>query len=344
MNPKVLVIATSKKSRGGIASVVSAHEACTVWREYNCRWIETHIDSGIIMALWYLLKNYILFLFQLPAAQIVHIHLSEPRSAIRKLLFFVSAKLFGKKTIVHFHSFSPETTINSNKRWLYRYLFSKATKVIVLSKKWKDAVYEAYRLNNVDVLYNPCITKKCEKLYSKQKYILYAGALSARKGYADLIRAYAKVANRNSAWKVVFAGNGEIEEGKALARELRIEQHCLFLGWVSGEEKDKAFKEASIFCLPSYAEGFPMAVLDAWAYALPVITTPVGGIPDIVVNGKNGLLFNPGDVDALAEKLDTLIKDAELREKLSEEARLLADTIFNINTIAQHLGDIYKSI
>lgn len=77
----------------------------------------------------------------------------------------------------------------------------------------------------------------------------------------------------------------------------------MFLGWVSGEAKDNAFKEAMIFCLPSYAEGFPMSVLDAWSYGLPVITTPVGGIPDVAQDGVNMLLFNPGDIDMLAKQM-----------------------------------------
>ena len=344
MNPKVLVIATSKKSRGGITSVVKAHEQGEQWIAYNCKWIASHIDKGKLCALLYFFKGIISFLFYVPTAKIVHIHLSEPGSAMRKLFFFFLAKLFCKKTIVHFHSFSPDTTINGEKQWLYRYMFSKAHKVVVLSKMWKDAVCNVFNLDNVIVLYNPCATVVTEKLYTKQKTILYAGALSARKGYADLINAFAKIACKHNEWNLVFAGNGEIEDGKMLANELGIEKQCMFLGWISGEEKDKVFKESSIFCLPSYAEGFPMAVLDAWAYGLPVVTTPVGGIPDIVVDGENGLLFNPGDVDALAAKLEQLIKNADLRKTLSEEAKKLADTTFNAATIAQRLADIYEKI
>lgn len=341
---KVLVVATSPKSRGGIASVVKAHKQTEQWEIYNCKWIATHIDRGRFWAFIYLLKGMLYFLFHLPTAEIVHIHLSEPSSAKRKLLFFYCARIFRKKIIVHFHAFSPETTIEGNCQWLYRHLFSRANRVIVLSKMWQNKVSEAFSLNNVIVLYNPCAAESNDMLYTKQKAILYAGALCARKGYADLLRAFSKIADVHKDWKLIFAGNGDVEEGVRLSKELGIEQQCLFLGWISGDEKDKVFKESSIFCLPSYAEGFPMAVLDAWAYGLPVITTPVGGIPDIVNDGENSLLFSPGNIDELSTKLDLLIKDDVLRKKLSEEANKLAKTVFNVSTIARELGHIYESI
>lgn len=341
---KVLVVATSPKSRGGITSVIKTHIQGGLWDKCNCKWIVTHIDRGKLSAFVYFIWGLITFLFHLPTANIVHIHLSEPTSAMRKLFFFIFAKMYRKKIVVHFHSFSPDTTINSSKQWLYRYMFGRADKVIVLSKMWEDAVCKAFSINNVVVLYNPCVAVVSEKIYEKQKYILYAGALVARKGYADLLRAFAKIADIHKDWKLVFAGNGEIDEGRELATELGIAQQCLFLGWISGDDKDKVFKESSVFCLPSYAEGFPMAVLDAWAYGLPVVTTPVGGIPDIVIDGINGLLFNPGDIDELVRKLQLLIENEELRAKLSEESLHLASTMFNADTVVNQLEKIYREI
>ena len=342
--PKVLIIATSRKTRGGITSVVKAHKQGEQWNKFNCKWIETHIDTGMFMALWFLFKSYLQFLFYLPSAQIIHIHLSEPGSAMRKLLYFFPAYVFGKKTIVHFHAFSPDTTINGKKQWVYRYIFSRANKVIVLSNTWKEAVYKAFNINNIEVVYNPCTTVINDKQYQKQKQILYAGAINARKGYTDMIRAFAKIADKHKDWKIVFAGNGEIEQGEALTKELGIENQCKFLGWVNGNEKDKAFKEASIFCLPSYAEGFPMAVLDAWAYGLPVITTPVGGIPDVAQNGENMLVFTPGDIDKLAECMHMLITDKVFGEKIKKASIDFAKNKFSIEKINQQIENIYKEL
>lgn len=342
---KVLVVATSRKTRGGITSVVKAHETGEQWKKYHCKWIETHRDMGRFGKLWYLIKSFITYLFLLPFYDLVHIHTSEPPSALRKCLFMGWAKIWNKKVIVHFHAFSPDTTIRSKYRNIYKYLFDKADVVIVLSNLWRDYVNEVFHLEHkVKVVYNPCTTDISDKQYSKRKQILYAGTINARKGYADMIKAFALIAKEYPDWQIVFAGNGEIDKGKALAEKLGIAEQTIFLGWINGESKDKAFKETSIFCLPSYAEGFPMAVLDAWAYGLPVITTPVGGIPDIAKDGENLLLFNPGDTKALARQMKKLITDTDLRESISKQSVLFAKTTFNINTINKEIGEIYQSM
>lgn len=85
-----------------------------------------------------------------------------------------------------------------------------------------------------------------------------------------------------------------------------------------------------------------MGVLDAWAFGLPCVVTPVGGIPDIVVDGKNGLIFDVGNIDMLAEKLDLIISNESLRESISAESLSLAQTTFCIANINKQLGDIYK--
>lgn len=341
----VLVIATSHKTRGGITSVVKAHESGEQWKNYNCKWIETHIDKGAIIKLLYFLKGCAEFIMYLPFCKIVHIHMSEPISAIRKIFFLALSKFFNKKVIVHFHAFSPDTTINGKHRNVYRYLFRKADRVIVLSQLWKKYVNDTFDLGDkVQVIYNPCTTDILPEKYAKQNFILYAGTVNARKGYADMIKAFAEIASKYPDWKLIFAGNGEIENGKKLAKDLNIESQVKFLGWINGKEKDKAFKEASIFCLPSYAEGFPMAVLDAWAYGLPVITTPVGGIPDIAKDGDNLLLFNPGNIQQLSTQMEKLIENEKLRSHIIQESIKLSQTTFNINTINKQIGMLYQEL
>lgn len=343
---KVLVIATSRKTRGGITSVVKAYENSPLWAKFHCKWIETHRDGGAFTKLSYLLKGFLQFLLCVPFYDIIHIHTSEPPSALRKVLFMAVSKLLGKKVIVHFHSFSVDTTIKSKYQWVYRYLFGKADCILVLSKYWQDELCDTFGFNEdkVKVLYNPCTTEISNKVYPKKKEILYAGTVNARKGYADMINAFAKVADKYHDWCIVFAGNGEIEEGKALASRLGIDKQTVFLGWVRGNDKDKAFKEASIFCLPSYAEGFPMGVLDAWAYGLPVITTPVGGIPDIAKDGTNCLLFNPGDTNKLAEQMDKMMSSEELRKLVASESKELAKGIFSVDKVTERLGNIYQNL
>ena len=342
-NPRVLIIATSKNTRGGITSVVKAHQQCPLWEQYRCKWLETHIDKGAVHKLLYLFKSFFAYLFILPFYDLVHIHTSEPPSAVRKVPFMMLAKLFGKKTIVHFHSFSLETTINSKYKKVYKYLFQNADVTLVLSAYWKKEIEQTFELGNkVSILYNPCSLADRTTLYQRKKQILYAGTVNKRKGYTDLIKAFSKVSQSFPEWQIVFAGNGEIEQGELLAKELNISDQVIFLGWISGEAKSKAFQEASVFCLPSYAEGFPMAVLDAWAYDLPIITTPVGGLPDILVDGENALVFEPGDINLLAQQITTIIQDETLRASIEKKSTELAQTIFAQDVICSQLSTIYK--
>ena len=87
-----------------------------------------------------------------------------------------------------------------------------------------------------------------------------------------------------------------------------------------------------------------MSVLDAWSYGLPVITTPVGGIPDVAKDGENMLLFNPGDVDALADCMERMITDKELRDRISWASLVFAKTKFNLETINKEVEVIYKDV
>ncbi|EKB51327.1 glycosyltransferase family 4 protein [Cecembia lonarensis] len=342
----VLVVAPSRKTRGGITAVVKLYERSALWDSWNCFWIETHIDKTKFLKLMYFIKAFIVFLAKLPFYNIVHIHLSEPASAVRKTFFFIPAKILRKKIILHFHSFSPDTTINSRFKRLYKFLFSNCNKLIVLSSYWKESVLNSFpAMNNVEIIYNPCAPIEFHALTAKkEKYILFAGTLNQRKGYEDLIHSFSRIESINSEWSVVFAGNGEIEKGKDLVRKLNLDNRVIFKGWVTGEEKAKLFREASIFCLPSYAEGFPMAVLDAFSYALPVIVTPVGGLPDVLKDGINSFLFAPGDIEDLSKKLNTLMQNEHLQNKFSIASRNFATTDFSLESVIEKISHLYKKL
>ena len=86
-----------------------------------------------------------------------------------------------------------------------------------------------------------------------------------------------------------------------------------------------------------------MAVLDAWAYGLPVITTPVGGIPEVALDGENMILFNPDDFQYLAQKLKQLIMNQVLQTKLSKAALSFANNQFSLKRIESDIRKIYES-
>ena len=339
---QVLVVATSRKTRGGITSVVKAHESGAQWKKYHCRWIQTHRDTNTLSKLMLFVRAIIEFVFLLPFCDLVHIHLAAVN---RKLPFIFLTKLFGKKLIVHLHfPTACDTIMDQRLGPRYHWCMKKADVVIALSYQWKMLIENVFDdLHNIKVIYNPCPIVNRNPKEKEDKYILYAGTVEHRKGYDDMIKAFALVHNRCKGWRLVFAGNGEIEKGKQLARAEGIEDKCEFLGWVSGKDKERVFQNASAYCLSSYAEGFPMGVLDAWAYGLPVITTPVGGLPDVLVPGTNALVNNPGDIAELAKNF-ILITDERVRKSLSIESIKLAEGVFSVDHINRQVADLYSDI
>ena len=333
---KVLVIATSRKTRGGITSVVKAHETGEQWKKYHCRWIETHRDGNSIRKLWYLGTALVEYICLLPFYDIVHIHLATTQSAKRKKMFFYLAKWLSKKVILHFHPSNEKFLFEPMNSKLYRKLFSKADLVLVLSEQWRCWIKMALGLSNhIEVLYNPCpIVNRRDDL--RKNHILFAGTIISRKGYETLIRGFARIAQEHSDWKVIFA--------MKIVECCGIQNQVEFLGWVTDKDKEKVFQEASVYCLASDGEGFPMGVLDAWAYGIPCVVTPVGGIPDIVVDGENGLVFSIGDVDGLANKLRMIISDRTLRKNIVLGQDKYVKGAFNINGINRKLEKIYTRL
>jgi len=340
----VLVVSPSRKTRGGITSVVNAYESSVFWAEWNCHWIETHIDRGVQWKLLYFLCALLAYFVKLPGCSLVHIHLSEPVSALRKSFFAIPAFALRKPVVLHFHSFSPETTVDSRWKPLYRFLFKKACRIIVLSPMWKKAVEHSLGELPLVVVPNPCAAISAESMPKKggRPYVLFAGTLNARKGYADLIRAFALIAPLHPEWDLHLAGNGELEVAASLVVAAGLDGRVLMPGWIAGAEKGALFRNAGIFCLPSYAEGFPMAVLDAFAYGLPVVTTPVGGIPDILEDGVTASIVPCGDISALAHALSTLMGDAGKRASYAAAGLELARGPFSVEAVCNQISGLYR--
>lgn len=344
--PRVLVVATSRKTRGGITSVVKAHETGEQWKKYHCRWIETHRDGPAWRKVWYFLTALIEYAVLLPWYDVVHIHVGVYVSAKRKYVFARLAKCLKKKVIIHFHPASEEHL--TNPAWIgkYKRLFDLSDILVVLAPHWERVISNAYpdRCYKMEYLYNPCPNVRRDSS-KRENAILFAGTLIDRKGYQRLLQAFSKIASKHPDWRIEFAGNGEINKARAIQKRLGIpNSQVRYLGWVCGKEKDAAFHRASIYCLPSRGEGFPMGVLDALAYGVPVITTPVGGITDVMTNGVDCMTYNVYDIDELAGCLDRMMTSRQLRDGLQKEADKLVDGAFCVKNVCKKLDGIYKSL
>ena len=138
--------------------------------------------------------------------------------------------------------------------------------------------------------------------------LLFAGVLNERKGLQDLLTALASDRLRQAPWHLSIAGNGDDTPFRNQSEMSGLADKVTFLGWLPPPKMHDLFAASDVLVLPSRNEGLPMVIVEAMASGLAVISTPVGSIGDAVVEGVNGLLVPPKDVDALATALATVIE------------------------------------
>lgn len=153
---------------------------------------------------------------------------------------------------------------------------------------------------------------------SSETKVVFLGWINKNKGVFDLLEA-SKLTDPN----VIFllGGNGDAFTAlEQIVFEQGLQERFLLLDWVTGPKKMELLQQADIFVLPSYREGYPNALLEAMATKTPVISTYTGSIPDLITPGKNGMLIEPGDHKALAEKINQLHQNHGLKRQLAESA------------------------
>jgi len=170
---------------------------------------------------------------------------------------------------------------------------------------------------------------------------VHLGKLGHGKGSYDLGSAFlARPAELRARARLVLAGNGDVEElRKAAGQDSRI----TVLPWIDATERDRLLAESDVFVLPSYAEGVPMSLLEAMASGMPCITTPVGGIPDLITQGVEGLLVPPGNVEQLSLALTRMITDDGLRTAAGQRAYERAGAN-DVHAYARRLAEHYLRI
>jgi glycosyltransferase involved in cell wall biosynthesis len=226
-----------------------------------------------------------------------------------------------------------------------RHIFAKATLVIALSEHWRERFLRICPTTTVEVLPNAVALPDARALRPSEERepgLLFLGELSRAKGVYDLVRAFARIAERFPGLQLVCGGTGDIAGVRRMAAQLEVSDRVGCPGWLGPELKRAALAAASIFVLPSYAEGMPIALLEAMSWELPVIATPVGGIPEVITHEVNGLLIAPGDIDALAATLDRLLRDPPLRSRLGAAGRATVAAHFSLETALERLGAIYQ--
>lgn len=349
--PTVLMVGTSPRAQGGVAAVVNTLLSSDLPDSCSIDYLETHCEGGALPKLWIAVLSFVRFWGRLAAGKVslVHVHVASRASFLRKCFLVLPAYALRKPVLLHlhgaeFHLFYEDESPRFLKR-LIRYVFENAAGVVVLSSGWKDWVERSFPRAKVRVIYNPARCARQELPAVREKTtLLFLGRLGDRKGTGDLVKAVAKLAPVFGNIRLVLGGDGDLASTRALAEQLGIGKHVETLGWIGGDRKLSLLERSTIFVLPSYNEGLPMGVLEAMAHGLPVVSTPVGGIPEAITDGVEGFLVHPGDVGALAERLERLLSDPALRCAMSGAARRKVKSTFSSERIAQQWVDLYREV
>ena len=152
--------------------------------------------------------------------------------------------------------------------------------------------------------------------FLKSVGLLYLGVIGQRKGIYDILNAL-KDNKDFFKGKVVLriGGNQEEEKLQACINEYGLQGMVKFEGFVSGEKKIECLNWADVYILPSFNEGLPIGILEAMSYRHPIISTPVGGIPEVVKDGVNGIMVKPGNVQEIAKAISAFVRDKKLVEE-----------------------------
>jgi glycosyltransferase involved in cell wall biosynthesis len=285
--------------------------------------------------------------------KVIHIHGAAYGSFYRKYFVFLAGKyLFGKKIIYHVHGsefakFYNES--NSLSKRLVKNFVENADLLICLSNSWKDFFINSFKnIKRIEVLNNginrPQITRQTiqARLDAPKITILFLGLIGDRKGVFDLLKAVVlhKEALKDKI-EIIIGGNGEVDKLKSFILDNKLSDFVHFEGWISGDKKQELLKSSSVFILPTYNEGLPISILEAMSYNLPIISTPVGGIPEIVISGKNGILVDPGDVEGIYSAIKQFIDKPDLIESMGMASNAIVEPYY-VENVFSELNKLYS--
>lgn len=343
----VLFVGPEHSQRGGIASVLEVYSRSIP----QFKFISTYHNKNFLYNQVYFAKAYLKLIGSLITdrqLKIVHLHAASKGSFYRKSIFLLTAKLFGKKTVLHIHSGGFKDFYNSNKllKAFIGFILNSTDEVVCLSEEWREYFNSITRKQNSIVINNPVILpgKVAVKAVARPYKILFLNHIKTTKGIFDLVQFF----NRHKNWmrgyfELAIAGDGDVPELKDYLEANELNDFIDYKGWVSGNDKDELIQQSDVFILPSYFEGLPMSILESMAFGKPIIATNVGGIPSVVKPGENGWLINPKDLDGLEAAFLDIKKTPEILDRFGKGSlRIVQD--FSPEKVNDQLCEMYAEL
>lgn len=340
---------------------LSIVESKKINETYNCRFINLLISKTVdetgkrsILKIYRFIRIWIKILFQLikRKPQLCYFALTANGFAFYKdvlLVFFL--RIFRIKTVYHLHN--KGFSINAKSKvysLLYRFVFIDS-EVILLSKLLYNDIKSFVPESKVHICPNG-IAEIIQKnkvqranIKGEKTNILFLSNLIESKGVYILLEACKLLDKKNIDFSCSFiGGEGDItaKQLNKKIKQLELEDKVKYVGKKYGDEKNKYWQTADVFVFPTYYnyECFPLVLLEAMQFSLPVISTFEGGIPDIVENGITGILVPQEDVKTLADELEFLIDNPEKRKQMGKKGKIKYDEEFTFEKFETKMIDI----
>lgn len=345
------VVMVCTQARGGMRAVVEGYLASGLARRWRIRVLWSHREGSLFVRLAAAASTGCELLCLLLGRRVgfAHIHAAMRGSFWRKSMYAALCRAVGVPVILHLHGSEMKNFYDGLSPWaraLATRQLERAACVVVLSESWLRYVKEIAPGARICVVHNyvalPQLPppKQAQDSFS----VLFLGLLGPRKGIFDLLASWKMVVAAIPSARLLVGGNGQEQQARDLANTLGLGNSVEFLGWVGAEAKAALLGSADAFVLPSHNEGLPMSVLEAMSYGLPVISTRVGGIPELITEGKDGVLIESGDQTALASALIALGRFPSLRDGLGAAARVRVEQSFSAEAVLPVLEALYQGL
>lgn len=346
---KVCMLGSAPAVRGGMSSVVG-QILSHYWENIRMQYISTHISGSAVKRILLFAQGYLRLLGKLlipGSIDVVHMHMSYKGSFWRKYYLHKLVKLFRKPDIIHLHGsefkkFYDTSSVRTQKK--IRTLLRECDRLVVLGDAWAQTVLEIEPKTHVEILRNAVKIPENTVRWDAVKFeFLYLGVLIPRKCVDDLLHAMALV--ENPSVHLTIAGSGAEEDTlRKLCSDLGLNEKVTFAGWTDGENKKNLLESCQCLVLPSENEGLPIAILEALAAGMPVISTGVGSIPEAVLDGKNGFIVPVHAPEKIAAAMAAVASSEENWQEMCISARETAREKFDETVFFDGLENLYRSM
>lgn len=347
ISKKILYLGVSMKTKGGMTAVLVSYNKYIEEMQFIPTWKLGNKLIKFGYALQAIIRTFIQCYFN-KNIRIVHIHGAANASFYRCKMFINIAKKLGKKVVLHEHAADfVEFYKNSKDPTTITQTINRCDCLMVLSESWKTYFKSiGINENKIHVLNNivsPPILNPTTR-HNKKLHLMFMGEISIRKGGFDLLQAISDNKEYFKDKLILRLGGNEVDgDIKNFIQKHKLEDFVIYEGWITGEKKIECLNWEDVYILPSYNEGLPIAILEAMSYKHPIISTPVGGISEIIKNHENGILIQPGNKKEIAEAITYYIENPALIKVQGDKAFETVQDFFP-EKVFSDLTQIYQSL